>query len=594
VSSEVLSSLSKTADKHRSPLIVGVSGHRDPDPTCVDQIERGVAAFFDDLAALAPNTPIRLLVGLAAGADTLVANVALRRGIAVEAVLPMPLEHYAGDFSPPDLAQLHRLLAEPNVTHTVLEPPARLRDSPPAAAGPDRDALYVNLADTLARKSTLLIALWNGQLSGLAGGTADTVTKYLSAHSDAGATTAVAFVDDDGSDLWGGQFVYCLSVRRLTDGADLKLRPPCFLSGVGEGVLCRHSTMPEPLRRQLADLDRYNREFSALQAEPYAPPPDSLMRDMPGTVPQPERLQLRQIDVEYGKADALAIKCQFHSNRLFRWFSYMASVMGLLFLVYAKLMPSKVFLLGYLAMLVLGLVVFHAVKSRHWFSRHLAYRALAETMRTKFYLRLAAADHAVSAPELIKLAGIDQFSGFGWITNVLKNVEPTEQPTLEPQAEAANLDAVRKTWIESQLGYFKAKVGRLERTHKRLELLKTGLVYALAALTIVLVLFSHSLADFALDLGFTGKDLLLFVMGLLPVWLGIFELYQDKMATRELLWQYRNQLSHFSRAQIELAHAHNRQGRIAVLADLGRDSLMESYLWTIHRFHREHEPPAAG
>jgi hypothetical protein len=24
------------------------------------------------------------------------------------------------------------------------------------------------------------------------------------------------------------------------------------------------------------------------------------------------------------------------------------------------------------------------------------------------------------------------------------------------------------------------------------------------------------------------------------------------------------------------------------------DSLMESYLWAIHRYHREHEPPSAG
>ena len=50
----------------------------------------------------------------------------------------------------------------------------------------------------------------------------------------------------------------------------------------------------------------------------------------------------------------------------------------------------------------------------------------------------------------------------------------------------------------------------------------------------------------------------------------------------------------FSRAHIELKQAGDRQRRVAVLADLGKDSLMESYLWTIHRFHREHEPPAAG
>jgi hypothetical protein len=32
-------------------------------------------------------------------------------------------------------------------------------------------------------------------------------------------------------------------------------------------------------------------------------------------------------------------------------------------------------------------------------------------------------------------------------------------------------------------------------------------------------------------------------------------------------------------------------GRLKVIAQLGRESLMESYLWAIHRFHREHEPP---
>ena len=30
---------------------------------------------------------------------------------------------------------------------------------------------------------------------------------------------------------------------------------------------------------------------------------------------------------------------------------------------------------------------------------------------------------------------------------------------------------------------------------------------------------------------------------------------------------------------------------LEVLAEVGKDSLMESYLWTIHRYHREHEPP---
>ena len=97
-----------------------------------------------------------------------------------------------------------------------------------------------------------------------------------------------------------------------------------------------------------------------------------------------------------------------------------------------------------------------------------------------------------------------------------------------------------------------------------------------------------------MGLGVPLRNMLMFSMGALAVLLGVWELHQDKMATRELLWQYRNQLSHFSRARFLLGHITSARRRNQVLAELGKDSLMESYLWAIHRYHREHEPPAAG
>jgi len=97
-----------------------------------------------------------------------------------------------------------------------------------------------------------------------------------------------------------------------------------------------------------------------------------------------------------------------------------------------------------------------------------------------------------------------------------------------------------------------------------------------------------------MGLGVSLHNLLTFCMGFLAVLLGVWELHQDKMATRELLWQYRNQLNHFSRARTLLSRITEQSRRNAVLEELGRDSLMESYLWTIHRYHREHEPPSAG
>jgi hypothetical protein len=90
------------------------------------------------------------------------------------------------------------------------------------------------------------------------------------------------------------------------------------------------------------------------------------------------------------------------------------------------------------------------------------------------------------------------------------------------------------------------------------------------------------------------KTLLLFLMGLLPFLLGVWEVHSNKLATKELLWQYRNQADYFALAARELEAATSTDGRQRVLVALGRRSLIEGYQWAMHRFHREHEPPVAG
>jgi cadmium resistance protein CadD (predicted permease) len=435
--------------------------------------------------------------------------------------------------------------------------------------------------------------LWDGQDSRLPGGTADTVLRYLDA--SAAIPAHIGFVDDAGDTTTGHQFVYWVPAARKSSDVDLQSTSPCYLSTIGESLLRRHSDMPAELGHQLAELDDYNREFNSLLSNGRIQGTDSLLRTLPAGMTVPDSSLLREIDAEYGKADALAVFYQRYSDRLFKWFSLMASAMGLLFLVYAKLVDSKLFLLGYLGVLILGLGVFYSVRGRHWFSKHLVYRVLAETMRTKFYLRLASADRHLKAEDLISLTGIDQFEGFSWITNILKSVEPFVERDAPDQAEARKkIDSVHRAWIEGQQKYFKSKVKRLEKNHHRLERMKGILFMALVIITLVILMFGGGLRATELGGEVSLKDVLMFLMGLLPVWLGIWEIYQNKMATRELLWQYRNQLSHFSRAQLQLARASGWARHAAILAELGRESLMESYLWTIHRYHREHEPPASG
>src|SRR5580700_3839095 len=69
-----------------SPFIVGVSGHRDLDAAELPRLREAVTDFVRQLKAHLPDTQLRMLVGMAAGADLLVAETALALGVDVEAL----------------------------------------------------------------------------------------------------------------------------------------------------------------------------------------------------------------------------------------------------------------------------------------------------------------------------------------------------------------------------------------------------------------------------------------------------------------------------------------------------------------------------
>ena len=115
-----------------SPLVIGVSGHRDPHPQCLPQLGREIDAFLANLKRRLPDTELRIMTGMAQGADLLVARAASKAGCKVDAVLPMALERYVEDFDAESAAALRTLLADPAVTYTVL----------PAPPGSDQDAQH--------------------------------------------------------------------------------------------------------------------------------------------------------------------------------------------------------------------------------------------------------------------------------------------------------------------------------------------------------------------------------------------------------------------------------------------------------------------
>jgi hypothetical protein len=243
----------------------------------------------------------------------------------------------------------------------------------------------------------------------------------------------------------------------------------------------------------------------------------------------------------------------------------------------------------YLLILTSSAGLYYVLHQRHWFAKHLMCRALAETLRVKFYLRLASGERLVDAEEVLSLSGVNSFHGFGWIGHVLISLESPAMGT-DAGSGAGREDGLDLAWIENQRQYFIRKVAQLHRNGIRTKRLKRLLFGIIIAVVLTLLLLGES-ARHRLVLGVSLENALTFVMGLMAVMLASWELHQNKMATRELLWQYRNQLKHFSRARSQLARTFGSSRRLEILAELGKDSMMESYLWTIHRFHREHEPP---
>ena len=120
------------------------------------------------------------------------------------------------------------------------------------------------------------------------------------------------------------------------------------------------------------------------------------------------------------------------------------------------------------------------------------------------------------------------------------------------------------------------------------------MIWGLIAATVSLVFFKKVLLGIGISDHLSLKTLLIFLMGLLPFWLGVWEVYQSKMAVKELMWQYSNQSDNYSSTNRMLQNSTNVEYQKSLIARLGQASILENFLWIINRYHREHEPPVAG
>jgi hypothetical protein len=455
-------------------------------------------------------------------------------------------------------------------------------------------APLASVTDCLIGRSSLLLALWDGHPSSNGNDTAAAITRFLGLHSlptiPAQSANTAHSDHSDGTE----RAVYWVPMARRDSGS-AELRPPCYLVAAGEDMVDMHESMPPSLQRPLAELDEFNLEFQRFTAAGNQVHPSSLMSNLPAELTAADTAVLQSIDRQFVKADSLAGHMQWRSDRLFNLFGVMAFAMGLAYLIYDKVSESRALLITYLLVLIGSLFAYYVLSQRRWLGKHLSYRALAETLRVRFYLALAQLDRRKLAGELIALAGVHRFRGFGLIELVLDAIEPMPSAGTQHAADAhwTRGEFIEEAWVETQYRYFVRKVAQLERSTLRVKFLKTAMFGAAVVVTLVMFIFGDALHGVGTLTGLPVKNVLTFCSGFLAALLGVWELGQNKMATRELLWQYRNQLRQFARARTRLRHLKSRRSRENLLMALGANSLMETYLWAIHRYHREHSPPGA-
>jgi hypothetical protein len=304
----------------RLSLVVGVTGHRDIADADEAPLRNAFGNVLRELSTTCPHTPLVVLSGLAAGADSLAAEEAIAQNIPVIACLPMPVAEYERDFLPTELARFRSLLAScARVTVTSAE----------------RQNGYVATGLFIVQYSHVLVAFWDGTSSRGKGGTADVLDMRTTGETgDLGPTYQIVTPRKSGP--------------RPADACRVKrMYPKRFRNDVTSEV---------DFRTILGRMDLYNTDLA----------------ETPASAPTGEPLK-ELMD----RTDAAANRLQKRTN-LFQMILFACAFLGATIQILSVL-PSLVKIVG----IVAAFVAYRIARKNDYENRYQDYRALAEGLRVQ-------------------------------------------------------------------------------------------------------------------------------------------------------------------------------------------------------------------
>jgi len=556
-----------------TPLVIGVTSHRDLVATEIEAIRQRVRALFAELRSRFPDMPLVVLSPLAEGGDQLVAEEAIAAGVRLIAALPLTRREYARDF--PNAESLARFEALCDAAEIIEVPRLPRLQSDASDASPEghaRDSHYAETGVYVSDHCHLLLALWDGKPSLSLGGTAQIVRYHL-------AGIRPAPVERRRSDRrnalgYGGERLayHIVCSRERAEGAPLAtLHALDTWWRTGETMSPGAEPMPDAFHAMFAHADAFNLDYAK-----YATRIDA-HRGL-----APDAAKSNAIDRLFRAADWLAIHFQRRVVLAMRVLYTLAALMAIAFAVYDNLPSQDDMLYVFLLLFALGGIIVALANRRSWHRKYLDYRALAEGLRVQTYWRRAGIpltdDAEFARDNFLQKQDVE----LGWVRNVMRSAE-LEAGGPSRTNDPAAVALVIAEWIgdgrrAGQLEYYSRKAALRTRTHRLTEAIGLASLCVGIGISIVLAIFASKLSP---DL----KNELVMTMAVFSIVAGVRAAYAYKKADKELIKQYRYMQHIFDQARVALRNTSDAREQREILRLLGEAALAEQVEWAL--MHRQ-------
>jgi hypothetical protein len=567
-----------------SPLVVGVTSHRNIPAREVEPLRQRVRDFFAQLQHDFPGLPLVVLSPLAEGGDQLVAREALAAGARLIAPLPFARAVYEQDFSDAATrARFDSLRAQAEVIELPLLPGNTPADI--AVRGAARNRQYAQVGVFTASHCHILLGIWDGRSSDALGGTAQIVRFHMDGIPPGTADRRHArHVTLDTGDE---SLLYHIACSR-DHGAGVIAPPEAPLQPLqtrwvtDQGTSAGDAGMPPDFRRMFRRMQQFN-DDTIRHADDIEPGATRSGGDATGAGGCPPAAAL------FAAADGLAIHCQKKVLLAMRCLYTLAVLMGIAFVCYSDLpgwLPGQddsiyVFVVLFAA----GAWLAWLARRREWHRKYIDYRALAEGLRVQGYWQRAGVEPhesgAFAHGDFMQKQDVE----LGWIRNVMRAAAIHTTSGTSPD----DIAKVIAEWIgepdgDGQLGYYARKAEQRRHVHERYEGVARILLLAAVAASLFLALF-HDWLDS------NTTTWLVALMGILAVIAAARESYAFRKADKELINQYRYMRGIFASARRQLDATQDPDARRGILHALGEAALAEHAQWAL--MHRQ-RPLEAG